>query len=213
MTDWVEFFRKTNRNIYKQVKRSNYLLELIIDNTPNGGKILEAGCGTALLSIILADYGFDATAMDLSTEVLDFAQQRVVLKHGRIQYVQGDLYKLRDMFEKSSFDIVFNQGVMEHFSEENIVKILEEIRHISSKFIFSVPNYRKRRKKDLLYGDENLMSNMKWVKLIKSAGYNKVIVVGGDTARLTHILPRFCFSKNFSFWRKYVSVQSIFICE
>ena len=63
------------------------LIELIIDYTPKCGRILETGCGTALLSLILADYGFEVTASDASAEVLDYAKEKTSMNKIQLKFV------------------------------------------------------------------------------------------------------------------------------
>ena len=67
------------------------------------------------------------------------------------------------------------------------------------------------------FGDERFLSNRKWVGLIKSAGFNCVKVFGGydlSFSRLIHIiLPGIFFHRRGSFWWKYFSRHSIFVCE
>lgn len=212
MSEWVRRF--AGRNIFRQCVLHRRLFELIIDYTPKGGLILEAGCGTALLSLILADYGFDVTALDLAEEVLDYARRRVSLNHIQLNFVKGDILKLTSLFESQYFDTVCHSGVMEHFSDHDIVRSLSEQRTVSKRVIFSIPNNRMRLTPKR-FGDERFLSNKKWVELINKAGFGSVKVFGDyDLPRYAYfILPGVFFHGKGSFWWKYFSRHSIFVCQ
>jgi 2-polyprenyl-3-methyl-5-hydroxy-6-metoxy-1,4-benzoquinol methylase len=214
MDKWVEYFENTNRNLFDQCLRNRRLIELVIQDTPTNGRVLEVGCGTALLSLILADRGFEVTALDISKEVVDYAQKRSCLNKIKLKFVQGDSFNLSSLFEDRFFDTVCHSGVMEHFSDADIVRGLSEQRRVSKKVIFSVPNGRVKSAPNL-FGDERFLDQEKWMGLIKKAGFNKVKMFGGyDLPRYVYfILPGVFFNQRFSFWWKYFSKHSIFVCE
>lgn len=214
MSEWVRYFENTKRDIFNQCLANRRLIELIIKHTPKGGRILEAGCGTALLSLILANYGFTVIALDFSKEVLDYAQKRVVLNKISLNFVQGNILKLSSMFGDKYFDTICHSGVMEHFSDSDIILSLSEQRKISKIVIFKIPNNRTKRT-NKLFGDERLLSNKKWVSLIKRAGFKEIKIFGGyDLPKYTYfLLPGAFFHGKLSFWWKYFSRHSIFICK
>lgn len=214
MSDWVKFFERTDRSIFNQCLGKRQLIELIIEKTPKGGRMLEAGCGSAILSLVLADYGFKVTALDLSEEVLNYARNKVNLNQIQLNFIQGDILKLSSLFENLYFDTVCHSGVMEHFNDTDIVKSLSEQKKISKRVIFGIPNNRNKLI-DKHFGDERFLSNNNWVKLIKDAGFNSVKVYGDyDLSKYTYfILPGVFFHRKASFWWKWFSRHSIFVCE
>jgi len=213
MSEWIKYFKSTDRNIFNLCLGCRRLIEAIITHTPKGGKILEVGCGTALLSLILADYGFETIASDVSLEVLNYAKEKTNIGKNHLKFVKADILHLSNLFSNKYFDTVCSKGVMEHFSDEHIIKGLMEQRKISKKVIFHIPNNRNKLT-NKHFGDERFLSNKKWVGLIKKAGFKKVKVVGDyDLPRYTFFLPGLFFRSKFSFWWKYFSKHSIFICE
>jgi len=65
------------------------------------------------------------------------------------------------------FDLVFSHGVLEHFSDEEIVTLLNIQLKISKNLIFSVPsNYLSD--KDRYFGNERFMSMKKWKEIINN---------------------------------------------
>ncbi|HSV43284.1 MAG TPA: class I SAM-dependent methyltransferase [Candidatus Bathyarchaeia archaeon] len=214
MATWVEYFKKSQRNLFSQFISKRRLIELIISETPKCGKILEAGCGTADLSIILASCGYAITAMDLSEDVLEYAQKKTLPGFNPINFFQADILNLSEFFEKKHFDTVCHSGVLEHFSDYEIIKALKEQKFVANKIIFNVPNNRVKPSPSL-FGDERLMSNKKWSELISKAGFVDHSVYGGYDLPIyfSLFLPNVFFRKELSFWWKWFSRHSIFICR
>lgn len=61
----------------------------------SGSPVLELGCGTGRVSIPIAESGIDITGLDLSTEMLDIARQKISQldeeAQKRIHLVEGDM--------------------------------------------------------------------------------------------------------------------------
>ena len=214
MADWVKYFEASNRTLFNLSIDNRRLIEVIIDNTPIKGKILEAGCGTALLSLLLSDTGFTVTAMDYTEEVLNYAKSKYCLNPVKIEFVRGDITRLSSFFEPYKFDTICHSGVLEHFSDEKIIRSLQEHKKVSRRVIFNVPNNRVKLSANH-FGDERFMNNGKWIKLIRGAGYRSVKVYGGyDLPLITHFfMPGVFFKRRLSFWWKWMSKHSIFLCE
>lgn len=82
-------------------------------------KVLHAGCGGGEVDMDLQNY-LDITALDFSQNALKKYQKR----HANNKNVlTGDIRNLK--FRPSSFDGVYNLGVLEHFKEGEISKILK----------------------------------------------------------------------------------------
>src|SRR3990167_3707279 len=82
-----------------------------------GDWLLEAGCGSGKLSVVLATMGFKVTALDFSKEMLKnvLALTKEAEKYyGKLtlEAVQGDLGELK---LKRKYQAVFNEGVVEHW--------------------------------------------------------------------------------------------------
>ena len=215
MSDWVKYFEKTEgRNIFHQCISKRRLIELIVENTPKGGRILEVGCGTALLSVILATLNFEVTASDLTQDVLDYARSKVSFNNIKLNFAIVDMLSLSSVYEKHHFDTICHSGVMEHFSDTDVIKSLSEQRIISKRVIFSVPNNRTE-KLPSLFVDERLLGNKKWIQLIRASGFGSIKVFGDQDLPIIFyfILPNVFFTKRGSFWWKWFSGHSIFVCE
>lgn len=220
MSEWIEYFEKTKkvRNLFRESLNNKRLIELIVESTPENGRILEVGCGTAILSLLLADCGFDVTASDLNQEMLDYARNRMVLKGLKLNFIAADMFKLSSLFPPRHFDTICHKGVMEHFSDKDIVRGLMEQRKVSHKVVFCVPNNRAKLT-DQCFGDERLLNNRRWKYLIKEAGFTDIKVFGRNVFPnkmvqfFIRILPVVFFGNRLSFWWKYFSKHSLFVCE
>jgi len=80
-------------------------------------RVLEAGCASGKFSVAFAMLGCDVTALDFSPAMLENAAQlkaRVEAAQPlRMRFVQGDLENLD--LGSSQFDLVINEGVVEHW--------------------------------------------------------------------------------------------------
>ena len=61
---------------------------------PTGSHVLDIGCGTGTVSMLLAKEGYNVTGVDLSEDMLAIAQQKTVEEKLGITYVQQDMCKL-----------------------------------------------------------------------------------------------------------------------
>lgn len=139
------------------------LLRRIVRYTTPNGHILEAGCGTGVLSTYLSNQGFQVIATDIDHLMLRTAKN--ISRHYpcRPIFKKCDLFNLR--YPANFFDVTFSHGVLEHFSDKDIVMLLKIELSISKTVIVSIPsNYF--REKDKMFGDERFMSREKWESLI-----------------------------------------------
>jgi ubiquinone/menaquinone biosynthesis C-methylase UbiE len=88
-------------------------------STPAGGKVLEIGCGPGLLSVRLAEAGFDVTGLDLDPAMIERARANAArsLPAGRSEpaFVVGDVAHLP--FPDGTFDRVVSTFSMHHWSD------------------------------------------------------------------------------------------------
>lgn len=131
--------------------RNHWLLFNTFMDTPlfNGGKrVLEVGAGRGSLSSYFSEAGYDCTLLDLSSDVIDIAQQ--IFKNNKLDanFMVGDAYDMD--LPDNSFDVVFSIGVFEHF-EDIATPIREQIRILDKGGLFIayiVPEYKNNVQKD-----------------------------------------------------------------
>jgi SAM-dependent methyltransferase len=112
---------KVSKEYIQQYIKSEWI-QKILDLTglqPSvSSTVLEAGCGTGLFSLCLAILGFQVDAFDYNKGALHFAQQ---LEGKALQinpnlivcFSEGNLLDIQA--DTDTFDLVFNQAVMEYF--------------------------------------------------------------------------------------------------
>lgn len=149
-------------NLYGQ---KEFLAE-IVARAP--GKVLEVGAGTGAMSIFLAWLGFNVVSIDTNEEVVKNARQTTSRLNAKVNFQVADTLKLP--YLDQSFDIIFHQGLLEHFSDEDISKILDEQLRVAPVVVLSVPNHRYPRRD---FGNERLMNKNQWDKILSR--YNIVV--------------------------------------
>ena len=110
--------------IYRRavIKRN---LERTIERVfPAGSRLLHAGCGSGQVDVSLQQ-AMRITALDISTSALRLYARN---NPGAEQIRHGTIFRLP--FADGSFDGVYNLGVMEHFTGEEIRSILKEFHRV-----------------------------------------------------------------------------------
>jgi SAM-dependent methyltransferase len=102
-------------------------------------RILDIGCGSALLSRYIRPQRREYLALDISTGALQFASTLGVDHQVHITPVVGSAHNLP--FVNSSIDVGVSLGVLEHFPHEMQVELIAEALRVCSDFVvFAVPN-------------------------------------------------------------------------
>ena len=102
---------------------------------------LDAGCGSGFFSKYFCDQGMVTTSLDYSASALTIAQQQT---SGRARLIQADLVEDDILNQiKGRFDLIFSDGLLEHFSSGQQDKIMKNVRFLLKKegiLITFVPN-------------------------------------------------------------------------
>ena len=101
-----------------------------------GSSILHAGCGSGKVDTDLVN-AYQITAVDISSYALEIYEH---VNQSKARVVQASIFELP--FENQSFDGIYNLGVMEHFTEDEIHSILTEFRRVlkpDGKLILFIP--------------------------------------------------------------------------
>lgn len=140
-------------------KWSSYLKELLAEYGISDGLVLDLGCGTGVLTELLADAGYDMTGIDLSEEMLGIAAERKERSGHDI------LYLCQDMREFELYGtvraIVSNCDAMNYILEEQELEgILSSAAHnyldYGGLFIFDLNTEYKYRE---LLGERTIAEN------------------------------------------------------
>lgn len=135
---------------------------------PEGGRVLEAGCGAGWQSLALAKAGrYDLTLMDFSRKALEYAEHSFAQQGASAGFVCEDVFTLG----KPEHDLVFNAGVLEHYAFDKQVDFLRGMASRSRKYVLAlVPNrmcywywlwrMQKSSRDDWPYGKEIPMTDL-----------------------------------------------------
>lgn len=169
------FYELLNRSITKHLDSSAAL------------KILELGCGTAIDSCLLGSMNrVSIICIDLSYSALKLARQ-IAQKFSRTPaFFNCDINKV--CFKDNSFDIIFSQGVIEHFRDASYV-IKEQVRLLKDNGIlvvdvpqtytaYTIFKHRKIRKSLWPYGWETQFSYRDLVLLGEKYGLEVIDFCG-----------------------------------
>lgn len=179
-TKWVNLYSNHINNEFKnwddyfntKMKLKRSFLKYVIKYAKRTDKpILECGCGTGKTSIYFANIGLKSYAMDIEKEMVNQTKKNYneMGKKGFLKTINGDIRKIP--FENKFFSVTHSSGVMEHFSDEDIVKIINEQLRVSDFCIFSVPTSYFEKK---MLGNERFMTRKEWRAIIENS--NGVII-------------------------------------
>ncbi|MBI2578009.1 MAG: class I SAM-dependent methyltransferase [Candidatus Wildermuthbacteria bacterium] len=173
-TPWDKIYKKyqsidlINEYIYSRLKDVLGKYIVPVDT------ILEAGCGSGYMVAYFQQKGHRSVGLDNAPEPLRVAQDVFGVKN----VVLGDLFKMP--FANSSFDIVWNEGVLEHFPFKEALKGVKEMRRVAKKYvIIDVPNryspfvikkHLMRFARRWQYGFEESYSSKRLRSLMERAG-------------------------------------------
>lgn len=124
------------------------------------------GSGTGSLAIALSYRCRDVVSVDVDTEIVHRCRAANRRLLGRVRFVQGDGFHLEG-FADGEFDVAFSQGLLEHFSDREILALLSEQLRVARLVVFSVPNNAYGRPD---FGDERLITGEQWEQLLNSLG-------------------------------------------
>lgn len=162
-------------------------------------KLLELGSGSGHLSACLAQKGYKVALLDFSRGALNKSKSTFEKYGLNGEFIEGDLFDLSAI--TADYDLVWNSGVMEHFSDANLKKIFEQISTVmKDKFLFLVPNpdsvayllmrYNLEGKGKWEYGQEYLRRN--YLDIARLAGLEgEVLGYAASSISIWHFISTF----------------------
>ncbi|MFQ5952632.1 MAG: methyltransferase domain-containing protein, partial [Candidatus Omnitrophota bacterium] len=160
---WSDFYNEPADTSYywENITIHKDFLGEVLKSKPN--RILEIGAGSGTLSVFLNHMGSEAIAVDKDKAVLERAEEASRALNGKVKFEIADAFNLP--YEDKEFDVSFSQGVLEHFQDEDIVRILKEQTRVAKAVFFSVPNkYYNHRD----FGNERLLTKEEWEKILSN---------------------------------------------
>ena len=175
MSDWYKvYLEQIEKNdgcekyIQSKISQKRKLIKLLLKHSGNG-KVIEAGCGTGIISAYLASKGFDVTAIDVDQNILSLAKELEEKFYSKnlVNFKNQSIFDLD--YKEDSFDLCYSVGVLEHFSDEEIVNLLSKQIKLAKKTIVVIPT-KWFNDDETLHGDDRFLELSHWRKLISQSG-------------------------------------------
>lgn len=172
MSKWSKLYEQEIKSttlenyVSNKLKSKKQIIKLINKYSPNN-KVMEFGSGTGILALYLSTMNKHVTALDLDNDMIKLSKKYFLpyFKDANINYVNTDI---RDFNTDYNFDVTYSIGVLEHYSDKEIIDLLHKQLTMSNYVIFGIPTtYFDEAKK--MYGNERYLSLRYWRKLIKQS--------------------------------------------
>jgi 2-polyprenyl-3-methyl-5-hydroxy-6-metoxy-1,4-benzoquinol methylase len=151
--------------------------------------------------------GYKVTAVDANETLVKKVKQFTAVFSDLISE-QADMFSMN--FGDKALDIVFSQGVLEHYLNEDIIRALTEQKRVGRNVVIDVPNGRGKVGD---YGDERSISPSCWRKLIRAAGLTIVNESARGMARWNERYPKILSWIEDSWIARRLGENSIFVCK
>lgn len=166
------------------------ILESIVKtiNLPKDASVLEIGVGSCKFSAALSIMGYRVTAMDSNPEMLEQGKRN--FPNINIEYVVDKLPDLKSEASKRKYDLVTNEGVVEHFTDrDERIAVIQSMGSccIEGGFVFFYVPFLSDKP------DEHRYTSLKEMELeVREAGLMPVLIDIGmfQTATQNHTMLR-----------------------
>ena len=153
--------------IYNKLKTKKKIMRLINKYATNH-KVMELGSGTGVLALKISTLNHCVTALDSDKDMISLSKKYFLdkFKNPQIDYVCSDI---RTFTTAQRFDVIYSIGILEHYSDSEIIDLINKQTLISNIVIFGIPTkYFDEDKK--MYGNERYLPIRYWRRLIKKSG-------------------------------------------
>lgn len=138
---WDYFWKRHNLGAANSWAKRR-MVAILSDYVRPGLTVLDAGCGTGFFSSYFISCGCNVYSLDYSKGAL--AISRKVTGNNSRMYINGDILDRSTLSNiDSRFDIIFTDGLLEHYSkdeQDRIIKNMEEVKEVGGHMINFVPN-------------------------------------------------------------------------
>jgi precorrin-6B methylase 2 len=174
MKTWYDFYSDRMNDRYLEHVKTKYdvFISLVADSIPASGVAVEAGCGAGNVSRILCERRPDVNFHFLDNDVQMIGLTKKNLSqlgypNYRVQYkdIDPDAYDslLSDTIYPPGADVIYAHGVIEHYSDERIRRIIAaQVAAAKVAVVHYVPSYKYVTPS---FGDERLMTKEQWIEV------------------------------------------------
>lgn len=176
---FVKYFYLLKNTLFDRIF-AKHLGEYI---TSNNDIILEAGCGSGVISLkILDKHDANMVLLDISSKPLKISQKNFMKAGKKFLGIQGDILQMP--FKDNTFDVVWNQGVVEHFNKpDDAIKEMHRTvkyggyavffvpAHLSILHMFYLLSMKTKSKPYLPFGEQIFFTKKQIKEILNSLGY------------------------------------------
>lgn len=161
---WEEWITEKRFTLFRTAIIQEPFIELILNEVPEGGRILETGFGQGTTMALLDDLQFEVHGFDYNQRVVEIFKERFPYLSNKVK--TGNI--LDRMSYAGKFDAIIHQGVLEHFDDAQIIEILKLQATHADKVIFDVPNNQRENMVD--EGDKTRFESVEfWENIVTGA--------------------------------------------
>jgi SAM-dependent methyltransferase len=140
-TGWNNFWKTNHKDSISPSWSKKRIIEILLPFIKTGSKVIDAGCGSGFFSEFFQNNSLQVLALDTSEAALELCQNRC---SDRLQTVKFDLLNqsISNKFG-NEFDLVFSDGLLEHFSTVDQIRLLTNFASSTlagGKIVTIVPN-------------------------------------------------------------------------
>jgi SAM-dependent methyltransferase len=159
--DWKNF-RVETISLPTFVKRNLIHWDLLRETLRRAnGSVLEVGVGSGAQSALLSRWVPHTLTIDNDARIMQAALPNLHRFGPRARVMGADAFQLP--FREAAFGAALSQGLMEHFSDEQIGALVREQLRVARSVVFSVPSDRYPRQD---VGNERLMTPAQWRQIV-----------------------------------------------
>jgi len=133
---------------------------------PEGGRILDVGCGAGAFTSLLSAHGFSMVGVDQDTDVVETAREVGRALGGNATFEQADAFDLSRF--RGQFDLAYSIGVVEHFDRDVTVSLIREQAKCATSVLVAIPTRFTRYA--AVVTDERLYTLPELVAMVQDAG-------------------------------------------
>lgn len=170
------------------IKRLNFIIEVLKKQLPEGAEVLDVGCGNGVISRSLGAVGFNVRGIDISEKTIARAKELNKYPNVRFEAVSAE----RLVADGNRYHAVICSEVLEHLNDPSVLlRTLHESLTPDGVLIVTVPNGKGPREtfvtKPVIRMQKNNGFTWKTVQKMKSALGYKGTTVQSSADDLTHI--------------------------
>lgn len=126
--DWDAVYRKGTPP-WETGLASGELIRVLDEGIIRPGAVLEVGCGTGADAVLLAQRGFDVTAVDSAAMAIERARGRAEQADALIRFVLSDVFQFAQTAEM--FDLIYDSGFYHYIRLAALDKFLDMLWRIT----------------------------------------------------------------------------------